>query len=333
MFIYHGVRHAARVRGAFGLAASSFKSTTQSSYIKSTFQSLPKGAASSLCISSYRNSTFLIKSPALSLGRSFKTSSNHSQQLLHANSNPARAQAKKAGFRFIHILLISLFSAGAGAYAVMTTITNTLLPKLSYAESATAFKAEHEHQVEVEEYINNHPLVKSLRSNPAYSESRPHLRFSDAHRATSLTAGTLSGPGKIVVPPIVFLDEEAKSMVLVCYLGDLVCGYPGFVHGGLLATLLDEGLGRCTFTALPNKVGMTANLNINYRAPTKAGQYIVMKAQVTKAEGRKAWAEGRIETLPKTEDEQPIVLVDGSALFVEPRQVKLLSLVTGPIAA
>ncbi|RPB23620.1 Thioesterase/thiol ester dehydrase-isomerase [Terfezia boudieri ATCC MYA-4762] len=204
----------------------------------------------------------------------------------------------------------------------MSTIGNTLLPKLTDAESTTAFKPEHEHQIEVEEYITNHPLVKSLRANPAFSESRPHLRFSDAYRTTSLTAGVLSGPGRIVVPPIVFLDEEAKTMVMVCYLGDLVCGYPGFVHGGLLATLLDEGLGRCTFTALPNKVGMTANLNINYRAPTKAGQYIVMKAQVTKAEGRKAWADGRLETLPRAEGEKPVVLVEGSGLFVEPRQVK-----------
>ncbi|KAF8435269.1 HotDog domain-containing protein [Terfezia claveryi] len=215
----------------------------------------------------------------------------------------------------------------------MSTIGNTLIPKLTVAESATAFKPEHEHQIEVEEYITNHPLVKSLRANPAFSESRPHLRFSDAHRSTSLTAGVLSGPGRIVVPPIVFVDEEAKTMVMVCYLGDLVCGYPGFVHGGLLATLLDEGLGRCTFTALPNKVGMTANLNINYRAPTKAGQYIVMKAQVTKAEGRKAWADGRLETLPRAEGEKPVVLVEGSGLFVEPRQVKLVSLVTGPITA
>lgn len=115
-------------------------------------------------------------------------------------------------------------------------------------------------------------------------------------------------------------------MVMVCYLGDLVCGYPGFVHGGLLATLLDEGLGRTTFTALPNKIGMTANLNINYRAPTKAGQYIVLRARVTKAEGRKAWAEGHIETLPENEGEKPVVLVEGSGLFVEPRQVKVSKL-------
>lgn len=226
-------------------------------------------------------------------------------------------------FKFGHILVVSILSFGAGAYAVMSTIGKTFHPKLSDAESAIAFKPEHEHQVEVEEFINNHPLVKSLRKNPAYSESRPHLRFSDTHRSRSLTAGVLSGPGRIVVPPIVFVDEEAKSLVMVCYLGDLVCGYPGFIHGGLLATLLDEGLGRCTFTALPNKIGMTANLNINYRAPTKAGQYIVMKARVTKAEGRKAWAEARIETLPQSEGEEPVLLVEGHGLFVEPRQIKV----------
>lgn len=233
------------------------------------------------------------------------------------------AARKKFVFKFSHILVVSIISFGAGAYAVISTIGKTFRPKLSDAESASAFKAEDEHQAEVEKFINNHPVIKSLRADPAFSESRPHLRFSDTHKSQSLTAGVLSGPGRIVVPPIVFVDEDAKSLVMVCYLGDLVCGYPGFIHGGLLATLFDEGLGRCTFTALPNKVGMTANLNINYRAPTKAGQYIVMRARVTKAEGRKAWAEGRIETLPQNEGEEPVLLVEGQGLFVEPRHVKV----------
>ena len=197
------------------------------------------------------------------------------------------------------------------------------MPQLTDAESVQAFKAEHQQQIEIEEYINSHPYIKSLRSNPNLTEARPHLKFSDTVRATSLTAGVLTGPGKVVVPPIVFYEDGGKSLIMVAYLGEFICGFPGFIHGGLLATLLDEALGTCTFPALPNKLGMTASLTLNYRAPTKAGQYIVVKAKVTKSEGRKAWAEGHIETLPKKEEEEPVKLVEATGLFVEPKQMKV----------
>lgn len=137
-------------------------------------------------------------------------------------------------------------------------------------------------------------------------------------RAHSLTGGTLSGPNKIVVPPYAFSETGGKSFVSVFYIGSDLCGHPGIVHGGLLATLLDEGLARCCFPALPNKVGVTANLNIDYRRPAPAGSYFALRATTTKVEGRKAWVEGRIETLPKN-GEEPVVLVEAKALFVEPK--------------
>jgi acyl-coenzyme A thioesterase PaaI-like protein len=110
------------------------------------------------------------------------------------------------------------------------------------------------------------------------------------------------------------------ELVSICYLGDAVCGHPGIVHGGLLATLMDEGLARTCFAALPHKVGMTASLKIDYRAPCKADQFVVLKAKTTKVEGRKAWVKGQLETLPL--DGSPgKVLVEGEALFVEPKGI------------
>lgn len=103
------------------------------------------------------------------------------------------------------------------------------------------------------------------------------------------------------------------------YFGSGVCGHPGIVHGGVLATLVDEGLARCCFPELPNKVGVTANLNIDYRAPAAANSYAVFRATTTKLEGRKAWVEGCIETIPDG-DEEAVVLVQARALFIEPRQ-------------
>ena len=78
-------------------------------------------------------------------------------------------------------------------------------------------------------------------------------------------------------------------------------------------------MGRCAFPVLPNKVGVTANLNVDYRRPAMAESYFVMRAQVVKHEGRKAWVEARIETLPEEEGQEPQVLVEAKSLFIEPK--------------
>lgn len=140
-------------------------------------------------------------------------------------------------------------------------------------------------------------------------------------RKHSLTSGTLLGPGRIPVPPLAF-TREGEELVSITYLGTELCGHVGMVHGGMLGTMLDEGLARCCFAALPNKIGVTANLNLNYRAPVKAGSYVVLKAKTTKVEGRKAWVEGRIETLGEGEEPGKL-LVEATGLFIEPRYAKV----------
>ena len=178
----------------------------------------------------------------------------------------------------------------------------------------------------INEYINSHPLSQSLHKDPAWTESRPHLRLPESQRKHSLTAATLLGPGRIPVPPLVFL-EEGKSLVSLLYLSTDLCGHVNIVHGGLLATLLDEGLARCGFSALPNKIGVTANLNINYRSPTPAGSYVVLKAETIKVEGRKVWVKGRIELLGDT-IEPGKLLVEAEALFIEPAYANVRALST-----
>jgi len=176
---------------------------------------------------------------------------------------------------------------------------------------------------EINSHILQHPLAVSLRNDSAYTESRPHMKIPPAMRPHNFTGGTLLGTDKIEVPPLAFVDakSELPSMIHISYLGPALCGHPGIVHGGLLATLLDEGLARACFPALPNKVGVTANLNINYRKPCPAGVYVVLRAETTKVEGRKAWVKGTIEILGEgTERGEPVV--EAEALFIEPRGAK-----------
>ena len=185
-------------------------------------------------------------------------------------------------------------------------------------ETLSIYEAPDEYSRGIDEHIKNCSLATKLRANPDFQESRPHLKIPEAVRSHNLTAGTLAGPGMIVVPPYIWNEREGKELVQIFYLGNNVSGHSGIVHGGLLATLLDEGLAWCCFPVLPNKVGVTASLQINYKKPTKADQYLVLKATTTKVEGRKAFVEGHIETMPEN-GEEPEILVSANALFIEPK--------------
>ncbi|KAJ5689890.1 hypothetical protein N7462_004282 [Penicillium macrosclerotiorum] len=238
------------------------------------------------------------------------------------HSAPPRSRLRRfAGFASIAVLA---FSAGL-IYQTQRTVSRLMAtPIISDEQTLTAYTPEDEIAQEINERLRTHPEAIRLREDPEFTEARPHLKIPETLRPRSLTAGTLAGPNKIVVPPYVFSERGGKSMVSLMYLGSDICGHPGIVHGGLLATLLDEGLARCCFPALPNKVGVTANLNIDYRAPAMANSYVALRAETVRVEGRKAWVEGRIETLPE-EGKEPVVLVEAKALFIEPKQAAALS--------
>jgi 3'-phosphoadenosine 5'-phosphosulfate synthase len=205
------------------------------------------------------------------------------------------------------------------ATAPIIPVAQSFLNPPSDEETLSMYTPSDDISREIEEFIKNHPVAVELRAKPEYSESRPHLKIPEAARSHNLTGGTLMGSGKVVVPPYTWSENGGKSLVQISYLGTDLCGHPGIVHGGMLATMLDEGLARCCFAALPNKIGMTANLNINYRAPAMAGTFVILRAVTTKVEGRKAWVDGRIETLV-AEGEKPVVLAEATALFIEPKQ-------------
>lgn len=160
----------------------------------------------------------------------------------------------------------------------------------------------------------------------------------------SLTASTLMGDTKIPVPPLMFTKgHKGEELVAISYLGADLCGHVGIIHGGMLATMLDEGLARCCFAALPSKVGVTARLEIDFRRPTKCEGFVILKARTEKVEGRKAWVKGRVEALPMMRggdrervtigrtveigpyEEKGEVLVEAEGLFVEPKWAKVRS--------
>jgi len=219
--------------------------------------------------------------------------------------------------RFLLFASLGLIMAMAPAYEA----TAAILSPPSDADTLCLFTPLDDDAQAKEIFINSHPLALSLRANSDLVESRPHMKIPPAWRKHNLTGGTLIGPGKVAVPPFSWSEKSGKSFVQISHVGTDLCGHQGIIHGGYLATMLDEGLARCCFPVLPFNIGMTAKLEINYKAPATADQYLVLRATTTKVEGRKAWVEGHIETLPTEKEQEPVVLATASALYICESQV------------
>ncbi|KAJ5723101.1 thioesterase family protein [Penicillium malachiteum] len=200
----------------------------------------------------------------------------------------------------------------------MTTIISTPKTKLFHL-----LWSPEESFNDVEQFIESHSLTSSLRRDSNYIEKRPHLSIPESMRSQNILTGPLWGPKRITVAPYVF-ENTGKSMIMIIHLGNELSSHSGMVHGGLLATLLDETLVRCSSTAFEKKVAVTANLNIDFRNPALVNSYYVLTTEVSQLQGRKAWLNGRIETLPNQE-ENPVLIAEAKALFVEPRNAEVSS--------
>ncbi|KAL2128509.1 hypothetical protein VTI74DRAFT_9095 [Chaetomium olivicolor] len=257
----------------------------------------------------------------LPLPRSIATAADSSAASPIAQKTPFFRRAASLTGRILLFTTLGFVMAVAPAHEAAAA----MLSPLNDADTLSAFAPEDDESKAKEDYINSHPLTMSLRANPEFIESRPHMKIPPSWRRHNLTGGTLMGPGKVAVPPFSWTEREGKSYVQITHVGTDLCGHMGIIHGGFLATMLDEGLARCCFPVLPYNVGMTAKLEINYKAPAMADQYLVLRATTVKAEGRKAWVEGHIETLPTGEGEEPTVLATASALYISPRQASMMA--------
>ncbi|KAJ4417535.1 hypothetical protein N0V82_006094 [Gnomoniopsis sp. IMI 355080] len=154
---------------------------------------------------------------------------------------------------------------------------------------------------------------------PAFSRS-PKPRFEDALLSQTLkTHDTVSAYICFYPRPADELTylPELKAFVT---LGNLVSGYPGTCHGGIVATVLDEALSfispgaRLRFEKQKAPEVMTAYLNTRYLRPVSVPGTYLVKTWLVKSEGRKIFVEGCIENANGER------VAEANALFVEIRQ-------------
>jgi uncharacterized protein (TIGR00369 family) len=107
-----------------------------------------------------------------------------------------------------------------------------------------------------------------------------------------------------------FLAEDG-SVVCLAAIPDTFEGPVGYVHGGILATLLDETMSKSVRAR--GVTAMTRHMEVDYLRPVPSGSALRLEGRVTHNEGRKHWAQARILNSEGTE------LAKGKGLFIELR--------------
>ena len=112
-------------------------------------------------------------------------------------------------------------------------------------------------------------------------------------------------------------DNENRKMVGRFVLGERYQGGARFAHGGIIALLLDEAMGKaCRFRELR---AVTAELSVQYLKPVAVDKEIVVEGRETEMNGRNIFMTGEIR------NENGDVLARGKGRFViiEPKWADL----------
>ena len=104
------------------------------------------------------------------------------------------------------------------------------------------------------------------------------------------------------------LDQDARRVSGRFVLGPRYGGGAGFAHGGVIAILLDEAMGK--ISKLTEERAVTAELNIEYRKPVPVDAEIVVSGWQEDHKGRSRFRVGEIH------DGQGNLLARGRGRFV-----------------
>ncbi|KAL4891085.1 HotDog domain-containing protein [Aspergillus ambiguus] len=118
-------------------------------------------------------------------------------------------------------------------------------------------------------------------------------------------------------------DDARPHQVLFVQIGTGLNGFTDTVHGGVLASLVDEALSTCVEAFRQQLNGeskaklFTANLNVSYRAPVLSPGVILVKTWLRRRVGRKWFLEAQVVA------EDGTVCTEVKALWISERVATL----------
>lgn len=204
--------------------------------------------------------------------------------------------------------------------------------------------------LDYEKILLDHPVYQYFNDlYKEHSKTNNHSSLIEENIWPTLTGETLIGRGKINFRSNSFyliddkflseykdIDQLEKNEKNYSYtffhLGSKLSGHQKIIHGGLLATILDEITCRLAFQNFHSKKGVTANLNINYKQPCYVDTFVLIKCETTKKTGRKCFVKGSVFKLdlndgnlqlPTTDyiESKANLLTECECLVIEPKWV------------
>ena len=113
-----------------------------------------------------------------------------------------------------------------------------------------------------------------------------------------------------------FLLAEDGSVVSLPTIADTFEGPPSLLHGGVIATLLDEAMSKAV--RAQGLSAMTRQMEVEYLRPVPSATAIRIEGRMVRNEGRKHWTEARILNAKGT------TLATGKGMFVEVRASRMM---------
>ncbi|KAL5341479.1 HotDog domain-containing protein [Aspergillus crustosus] len=168
------------------------------------------------------------------------------------------------------------------------------------------------------------PIVQKLRRDPDWTEVYVYGNYSDEDKERRMTSGPLGGSGGLAIQKV-FWNSKEKKAINVVYFGRGTEGWPFIVHGGAIATVLDEHLARVAVQNLPERTAVTANLDVTYKLPAFSSQFYSIHATLDqeRSTDRKAYVNGEVRNI------EGYLCSTATGLFVVPRGYKLRKLGEG----
>jgi uncharacterized protein (TIGR00369 family) len=114
-----------------------------------------------------------------------------------------------------------------------------------------------------------------------------------------------------------FLLADDGRVVCLANVADTFEGPRGYLHGGMIATLLDETMSKAVRSH--GLVAMTRHMEVDYKRPVKSATPIRLEGLVMRSDGRKHWVEAKILDA----DGEALALGKGLFIEVQPRREPL----------
>ena len=128
-----------------------------------------------------------------------------------------------------------------------------------------------------------------------------------AHSAGNRCFGC--GPANQTGLRLDFLLADDGSVVSFPVVASAFEGHPGYLHGGIIATLLDEAMSKAVRAR--GSSSMTRKMEVDYLRPVPSEVPLRLEGRIVRNEPRKHWAEARIL------DEKGKLLAEAKGLFIE----------------